>query len=191
VNCDKGKAPTKIAYSPAACSDDKLQTNVAWGYGIGDAEAAEWFKLLLLDEEDMDRRQRQSPQIRRARLLLQRAGKSPVQAVADYLRLLWAHAIGNITKDLGESAVEGLPFRIVLTVPAVWTQKAVSRMRQAADGAGILCRRTIGETTLHFVSEPEAAALATFDDLKERPNFQQDDTFLVCDAGGGTVDLSM
>lgn len=188
LNSDKGKAPTKIAYDES-CADGSLQKDPAWGYGIGEAEAAEWFKLLLLDEGDMDDQQRESPQIKRARFLLQKAGKSPVQAVADYLRLLWAHAIQNIEKDFGEATVEGLPFRVVLTVPAVWTQRAVNRMRQAAKDAGILWHRLAGETTLHFVSEPEAAALATFDDLKARPNFQKGDTFVVCDAGGGTVDL--
>lgn len=182
LNADKGKAPTKISYGQA-------EDDMTWGYGIGNTEAAEWFKLLLLDEGDMDEEKKKSPQIKRARTLLQRAGKSPVQAVADYLRLLWTHAIQNIEKDFGEATVEGLPFRVVLTVPAVWTQRAVNRMRQAAKEAGILWHRLAGKTTLDFVSEPEAAALATFDDLKTRPNFQHGDTFVICDAGGGTVDL--
>jgi hypothetical protein len=190
ANSDKGKAPTKIAYSPVY-SDGDSPLDLTWGYGINDTEAIEWFKLLLLDEKDMDKKTRKSPQIKKAQSLLQKAGKSPVQAVADYLRLLWAHAIENIGRDFGEATIEGLPFRVVLTVPAVWTQQAVSRMRQAAKRAGILSHRTVGETTLHFVSEPEAAALATFEDLKARPNFQKNDTFVVCDAGGGTVDLSM
>jgi hypothetical protein len=125
----------------------------------------------------------------KAKQLLQNAGKTPIEAVADYLRLLWKHAIVNIARSFGEAAVEGLPIRVVCTVPAVWTTDAVRKMREAAKEAGIMDDRLAGETTLDFVSEPEAAALATFDDLKSRPNFQEGDTFVVCDAGGGTVDL--
>lgn len=113
-----------------------------------------------------------SPQIQRARALLQKSGKTPQQAVADYLRNLWNHVLTSIDKVMGEIAVESTVFRVVLTVPAVWTTKAVKRMRQAAIDAGILDTRLGGETKLHFVSEPEAAALATFDDLKALPNFK-------------------
>ncbi|KAF2127837.1 actin-like ATPase domain-containing protein [Dothidotthia symphoricarpi CBS 119687] len=180
---DKGKAPTRISYEQSSSNE------ILWGYNVGDKEAVEWFKLLLLDEEEMDAKQRNSPQIKQAKELLRKAGKTAVQAVTDYLRLLWAHAVSNIEKAFGEATVEGLPFQIVCTVPAVWTTQAVNKMREAAKDAGILEHRIAGETTLNFVSEPEAAALATFDDLKARPNFQVGDTFVVCDAGGGTVDL--
>ncbi|KAF2267197.1 hypothetical protein CC78DRAFT_541863 [Lojkania enalia] len=193
-NFDKGKAPSKIAYGSSDLTsqpDGKSSAHLTWGYGIreDETEFVEWFKLLLLDENDLNEQHPDSQQIRRAKRLLQRAGKTAVRAVADYLQLLWHHTLRNIEKDLGEIAVEGLPFHVVLTVPAVWTARAVSRMRQAAKQAGILEERLAGETTLHFVSEPEAAAIATFDDLKVRPNFHRGDTFVVCDAGGGTVDL--
>ncbi|KAF2463866.1 uncharacterized protein BDR25DRAFT_272389 [Lindgomyces ingoldianus] len=195
-NSDKGKAPTAISYG-APVSDAGVAENsgantpkeILWGYGMGDAESVKWFKLLLLDEEDMEDAQRNSVQIKRARELLRHADKTPIQAVADYLRLLWNHALTNINKDFGKVAVDGTPFRVVLTVPAVWTTKAKDRMTKAAKRAGILDVRLAGETVLNFVSEPEAAALATFQDLKARPNFQTRDTFVVCDAGGGTVDL--
>jgi hypothetical protein len=149
----------------------------------------EWFKLLLLDDSDMGDKQQNSPQIMKAKSSLAKANKTPVQAVGDFLQLLWAHAIANIEKAFGEVALEGLPFEVVCTVPAVWTNQAVNKMREAAKRAGILEHRLAGETTLRFVSEPEAAALATFEDLKNRPNFQVGDSFVVCDAGGGTVDL--
>jgi hypothetical protein len=190
----QGKSTYQDCVQPNPSHPNSVSQNhggsLAWGYGIGEAEAVEWFKLLL-DEEDMDDHQRESAQIIRAKRLVQNANKTLVQAVADYLRLLWAHAIQNITKDFGEETVEGLPFQVVITVPAVWTTRAVNRMRQAAMEADILTssHRLAGETTLHFVSEPEAAALATFEDLKVRPNCHKGDTLVVCDAGGGTVDL--
>ncbi|KAF1850457.1 uncharacterized protein K460DRAFT_422933 [Cucurbitaria berberidis CBS 394.84] len=194
-NSDKGKAPTRIAYGQPQpdclvdISGDSAPTQVTWGYGVEDTEVAEWFKLLLLDEDDLTEEKKHSPQIKKARKCLQKAGKTPVQAVGDYLRLLWNHAISNIEKDFGPVVVEGLQFQVVCTVPAVWTTRAVDRMRQAAKDAGIISDRLAGQTTLRFISEPEAAALATLEDLKARPNFKKGDTFVVCDAGGGTVDL--
>jgi hypothetical protein len=41
-------------------------------------------------------------------------------------------------------------------------------MKQAARVSGILDDRSCGETTLRFISEPEAAALATIKDLSKR-----------------------
>jgi molecular chaperone DnaK (HSP70) len=178
LNADKGKAPTELCYTKqrndeVATNDHGQDDNSTWGYGIPSSEETiKWFKLLLLDEVDMSQETRNSPQIQSARALLQRSGKSPQQAVADYLRNLWNHVLTSIEKDMGEIAVESTVFRVVLTVPAVWTTKAVKRMRQAAIDAGILDARLAGETKLHFVSEPEAAALATFDDLKALPNFK-------------------
>jgi len=192
-NSDKGKAPTRIAYekrnphNPYTNGQDS--TRITWGYGVEDENAAEWFKLLLLDDDDMDEEQGTSAQILRAKSLLLEAGKTPVQAVGDYLRLLWQHAVSNMERKFGEATVDGLAFKVVCTVPAVWNNEAVGRMRKAAKSAGIMKPRAAGATTLNFVSEPEAAALATFEDLKVRPNLKVGDTYVVCDAGGGTVDL--
>src|SRR5689334_1390569 len=49
-NSGKGKAPTRIAYRQQPLdpfidnTGDDISTEVAWGYGVEDANAAEWFK---------------------------------------------------------------------------------------------------------------------------------------------------
>ena len=43
-------------------------------------------------------------------------------------------------------------------------------------------------TALHIISEPEAAAIYSLDAMDPH-GLEVDDTFVVCDAGGGTVDL--
>lgn len=57
--------------------------------------------------------------------------------------------------------------------------------------AGILNKRAggVGDTVLTFVQEPEAAALATLKRIDGRCDIQDGDSFVVCDCGGGTVDL--
>lgn len=43
-------------------------------------------------------------------------------------------------------------------------------------------------STLHIISEPEAAAMYALD-VMDPHNIRVGDTFVLCDAGGGTVDL--
>jgi molecular chaperone DnaK (HSP70) len=43
-------------------------------------------------------------------------------------------------------------------------------------------------STLHMISEPEAAAIYALDRI-DKHDLHIGDTFVVCDAGGGTVDL--
>jgi molecular chaperone DnaK (HSP70) len=66
----------------------------------------------------------------------------------------------------------------VLTVPAIWTDKAKELTVQAATRAGM--------ENLVLMTEPEAAATycAT---LCAETDLREGDIFLVCDAGGGTV----
>ncbi|KAJ4401979.1 hypothetical protein N0V85_005403 [Neurospora sp. IMI 360204] len=47
-------------------------------------------------------------------------------------------------------------------------EEAIAVMREAAKTAGILGKRIAGETQLTFVSEPEAAALATLEEMEDR-----------------------
>ncbi|ENH61131.1 Mitochondrial-type heat shock protein 70 [Fusarium oxysporum f. sp. cubense race 1] len=81
------------------------------------------------------------------------------------------------------------PFHVVITLPAIWPPYAQQRMKQAAKTSGILDARSCGETKLCFISEPEAAALATIKDLSKRSTIKVGDAMVICDAGGGTVDL--
>ncbi|CAI7624666.1 unnamed protein product [Penicillium crustosum] len=60
-------------------------------------------------------------------------------------------------------------------------------MQEAAAKAGLLDERDAGKTHLTFVPEPEAAALATLSE--EQNDAKPGDVYMICDAGGGTVDL--
>lgn len=77
-------------------------------------------------------------------------------------------------------------FRYCLTVPALWSDKAKHTMRQAAIRAGLI-QPSDPSDRLVLVSEPEAAALYCQESMDVQLN--KGDRILVCDAGGGTVDL--
>jgi hypothetical protein len=88
------------------------------------------------------------------------------KAVSDYLGLLWRHTLESLVRQRGQAAIDGLPFRIVITVLAIWKPYAEEKMRQTAERAGILDPRIAGKTNLEFVTEPEAAAMATLQDYR-------------------------
>ncbi|KAJ4996040.1 Hsp70 family chaperone [Colletotrichum sp. SAR 10_66] len=184
-NTDTEKTPSALLYRNG-------QDQPLWGYGIpisADQDPLKWFKLLLVDDNDLPRNVRDSPQITAARQLMKGANKDPVEVITDYLRCLWAHSIDSIRRSAGPKLVDVCKFHVVITLPAIWPDYSKARMRRAVQHAGMLEERWAGETTLSFISEPEAAALATVCDLGRRPNIEVGDHFVVCDAGGGTVDL--
>ncbi|KFA54890.1 hypothetical protein S40293_08558 [Stachybotrys chartarum IBT 40293] len=180
-NSDKEKAPTAISYSSSPPS---------WGYSTPlDEDPVQWFKLLLLDEEDLQSQLRSSTQVTAMRSRLEQLNKNVVEVIADFLKELWAHVLVNIKRTIGQEILDLSSLHVVVTLPAIWPAYAQGRMREAAAVAGILNRRPAGKTELSFISEPEAAALATMSDLSGRPDIQENDHFIVCDAGGGTVDI--
>ncbi|KAG2093037.1 actin-like ATPase domain-containing protein [Suillus cothurnatus] len=99
----------------------------------------------------------------------------------------------QITRDIG--AVADLNSADVLvTCPAAWDAKGCDMMREAAIAAGLVQSAHAGDSNwrdrLRIITEPEAAAVhcARLTDLhKLKPN----QNFMICDAGGGTVDLAV
>lgn len=174
------KAPTKIHYSddkapspPNGVLDATIKTT--WGYGVPiGRESLYWFKLFLLDDDDMVQylSARAVSHLTKARELINKSGKRVLDIIADYLRQLWNHTLQSVAKTLGESRLAELPFTVVVTVPAIWKGYVRSRMQVAIKAAGILDERPAGPTVLGFVSEPEAAALATLTDLKSACNIK-------------------
>ncbi|KAF4428916.1 hypothetical protein F53441_14029 [Fusarium austroafricanum] len=160
-----------------------------WGYEITtEMEPMKWFKLLLLNSEDITKEEiRNAPQLQQARHILSKSkGTTVVQVVGFYLRNVWDHTYAVLRSMLD---IDNLPLRVAITIPAIWPPYAQNAMREAAKIAGIMKYRDIGETTLTLVQEPEAAALATLFQQNDSPEIQKNESFVVCDAGGGTVDV--
>lgn len=157
----RAKVPSQILYK-----GDQIK----WGFNVPpDEKPLRWFKLLLLSDNDMDKEVRDCTYIKEAKEMLKNLNKSAENVIADYLGLLWRHVLKEIKVVQGEAAVDGQPFRVVITFPAIWPLYAQSRMRQAAATAGILDPRHGGRTILDLYPEPEAAALAVMDDFDGHP----------------------
>lgn len=150
-----------------------------------DVEPNRWFKLLLVKEEDLSQELRSSEILLLARRKLRESGKTAIDLISDYLRILSKHTIEIIQKARGEEVVDALRFHYVITVPAIWKGYARQGMEEAAKKAGLLDYRAAGETKLTFAPEPEAAAFSTLCEPGRRP--KPGDVYIICDAGGGTV----
>lgn len=81
-----------------------------------------------------------------------------------------------------------------LTVPAAWDAKGSEIMREAAIAAGLVASAHAGDGAwrdrLKIITEPEAAAVHCAH-LTDLHHLKPSQNFIVCDAGGGTVDLAV
>lgn len=118
--------------------------------------------------------------------------KQPVDIIADFLSQVKAHLIQNLDQKYGGELWRTLPITLVVTMPAVWSDLAKARTRQAVDKAGFNPAQFPGLTNIIDATEPECAAIYTIHSLRETVHdskFGTGDGFIVCDMGGGTVDL--
>ncbi|KAL9625213.1 MAG: hypothetical protein Q9160_000615 [Pyrenula sp. 1 TL-2023] len=157
-------------------------TKYRWGSQVQVSEPKhEWFKLLL----DPNRSGGNSDLARKypSRLPAPSGEVDVAKLVTDYLSALRNHMEKILERRLPRAARERISKEYILTVPEMWSEKARNDTLSCATSSGMG-----NKDSIHIISEPEAAALY---ELNERSNFgiEVDDTFVVCDAGGGTVDL--
>jgi molecular chaperone DnaK (HSP70) len=111
--------------------------------------------------------------------------KKPFEFAGDYLKEVRQFIVQTaLPNDFGDKFLRNLAPQYVLSVPAIWRDKAKDLTQKAAVQAGIPLK------DLTLVSEPEAAALycAT---LCREVELEDGDHFVICDAGGGTVVLEI
>ncbi|OTB04153.1 hypothetical protein M426DRAFT_262375 [Hypoxylon sp. CI-4A] len=174
------KVPTEISYDFPPDAGPETDPNIKWGFQFKPEESRlRCIKLFL------DRSQKLpfyvSPQ--ETATQLKKYNKTVIDAVSDYLTEIYKHTMDTLTRRYGESFMGSTNVDFVLTCPAVWSDAAKNTTLQAAERAGMGLKADI-----QMVSEPEAAAVYTLKAIQ--PNhLNVGDNFIVCDAGGGTVDL--
>jgi molecular chaperone DnaK (HSP70) len=104
-------------------------------------------------------------------------GEECEKLVTEYLRNLRKHVEGNIRKKLTEPVWKNNgPPHYIITVPAVWDPKAWDTTRSCAEKAGM-------GKDVQIITEPEAAGIYALKNIAQP--LKKDDTFVMCDAGGG------
>lgn len=115
---------------------------------------------------------------------LVRLSKTTVDIIADYLGAVYKHALSKIREREYSSYIDSLTKEFVLTVPAIWSDRAKNATLIAARNA----HKDMLVNPENLITEPEAAALFAFQAFSKR-GLSNGDAFVLCDAGGGTVDL--
>lgn len=95
---------------------------------------------------------------------------------------------GHLRRTLG-SFFDAEQVQWCLKVPAMWSDAAKAKMRQAAHRAGIT--GSVDSDALVIALEPEAAALYARHEEGGPFSLPEGHTFMVVDAGGGTVDITV
>lgn len=160
-NADDPKTPSAINFK---------HNGVDWGTKADNIPTAlRWFKLLLVNEDDLPEDVRASAQLQELREQVKSIHKTAIDVASKYLGFIWTHCLERMKTAEGEETVATSRFHVVITLPAIWPNYARDRMRQAVGKAGILKqRRGVGKTTLDFIFEPEAVALATLSGVDGR-----------------------
>ncbi|KAI3339160.1 hypothetical protein F4824DRAFT_456252 [Ustulina deusta] len=172
-----------------------------WGYKMHEAwakpathfrqtsKAMNRFKLLL-DQSPQTETVRRGLRSTLNYLASKRIVKSEVGVIADFLTYLLRH-VKNQLRSL--RLYDDYRMEMVLCVPAIWTQKACRDMQVALvaamkaapfKGVDLSCQAI---ENLFLVSEPEAAAAFILDTDQD---IHAGQTFVLLDAGGGTVDAN-
>jgi hypothetical protein len=185
TNVIEGKIPSVLAYN---------REPPAWGGNVKptDEPRIAYFKLGL-EEDVTSLYQQHSPRMRNSESILggylsdsnwrhpMLPEKGAINYVTDFLSCINRFVTEEfLPSRFGAIFLQNQKLSYVLTVPAIWSDKAKELTRTAAVKAGI----DSGNLTL--ITEPEAAALycAT---LCNEVDLEQGDRFMICDAGGGTV----
>ncbi|KAK3102458.1 hypothetical protein FSP39_011510 [Pinctada imbricata] len=119
--------------------------------------------------------------------------KDPMLAIDVFsaiLKFFKDHLLGECWKQLPEMNIGETDIRWVLTVPAIWNDSAKQFMREAAEMAGL------PKENLFLALEPEAASLfckliPTLTMVERKHIFKRGTKYIVFDAGGGTIDITV
>lgn len=183
------KTPSVIAY---ASENPDQEGQDAWGYEVEPGSKSYSWTKLLLDARSQAAKY-DDPTLHshlgKGMLKLPR-GKKAGDVAGDYLKKIHDHLTDAIIQKCGGSDIlDVTPIEYWLTVPAIWSDKAKAATRQAALNAGFGSRR-IDE--INLIPEPEAAAMITLQTslTQADPLVQPNTGVLICDCGGGTVDIT-
>lgn len=146
-----------------------------------DKEYKEWFKTCL-DPDKLRRKQQEDPEGAPANL------QEVEKWYRDYLKKMYEYLAFNLGRELSGVIWEDAIVEFVFSVPTTWVHvSVVENFRGLVKEAGFASHP---KHTLNIgLTEAEAAAVHI---STEAPGiFRENDVLMVCDAGGGTTDLSV
>ncbi|OCL00822.1 actin-like ATPase domain-containing protein [Cenococcum geophilum 1.58] len=166
------KSPTVLKYTS--------KNNFKWGYELDRTVEEKIVGIKLLLDPQQKRPLFDTAGAAATKAEIAKLGKPPADIASDYIAAIYKHALKVISGKVPKAYLDMLDKYFVLSVPAVWSDKAKDTTLRAARNAGI--------SPVELIKEPEAAAMYTLHYLKHQ-GLELGDAITICDAGGGTVDL--
>ncbi|KAK3935217.1 hypothetical protein QBC46DRAFT_323811 [Diplogelasinospora grovesii] len=158
-----------------------------WGFDVDSSEKRyEWFKLVQDPKYSNNELLRKYP----STTIVPENEEEVEKLITDYLTLLRQHAVDQIRASFeleritSESLLRNFEWEYIITVPAMWPPSAQNITERCAEKAGMAPSRQV-----KIIAEPEAAGIYALNEMCQDMNLRKGDTFVICDAGGGTVDL--
>ncbi|EZF73537.1 hypothetical protein H105_04593 [Trichophyton soudanense CBS 452.61] len=168
------KAPSRIAYP----LDNPANSTIRWGFQVEPGMTTySWTKLLV--DRNIALGEFDDPTLEEASktgILQLSCGKSAVGVVADFLKEVRAHVLKMIEKRITKEMLGITPIEYC-----------------CLQRAGFAYNIKRPNDQISMVTEPEAAAIAALNKTATDglgASFKPDDGVLVCDCGGGTVDIT-
>ncbi|KAK4554470.1 hypothetical protein LTR86_008324 [Recurvomyces mirabilis] len=183
------KVPSRIAYERENNTFGLTQN--AWGYDVQPSMVSYSWTKLLLDQSTGP--PHDDPDFRLAldQGMLRLPSNYTAQRVCgDFLREVYNYSTAQLIKQISKEVFDSTPVDCWLTVPAVWSDQARDSTRTAAYAAGFGCRP---QDTINIISEPEAGAIAALHKYTHPSSLnkpQVGESIMICDCGGGTVDIT-
>ncbi|KAL8837217.1 MAG: hypothetical protein Q9176_005848 [Flavoplaca citrina] len=179
---NENKVPTILVYP------HHQKKPSSWGFlsetvaeqNATDKDYKDWFKTFL-DPGRLGQKQAEDP------VYSPRSLDEVERLYEDYHRLLYKHIEFKLSSELSGIPWHSATIEFIFSVPTTWPPQIVERYREIVQRAGFAqCKN---HTLSIGLTEAEAAAVHT--SLEASGIFQEKDILLVCDAGGGTTDLSV
>ncbi|KAJ5721018.1 uncharacterized protein N7483_008952 [Penicillium malachiteum] len=186
------KIPSVLTYTQ---DNPNLQERV-WGFSAEyQPNAISWFKLFLDGDNENEIASWEAVTIHWARslgILSLPSGMSPIDVISDYLVALkvsiWNHLKEKLTR--ADKSLETSTIRFCFTIPGYWSQEAKDDMLIAIKRAGFGSRDC---DNVCLLTESGAAIIFALSNLRRGKgslDLITGDGVLVCDCGGGTVDIA-
>ncbi|OJJ42093.1 hypothetical protein ASPZODRAFT_126134 [Penicilliopsis zonata CBS 506.65] len=181
------KTPSRIAYrseNPSIGGGD-----VAWGYQVvPKMKAYTWTKLLLDPQSSHISQSRGRDPIEDGLMKIPAFKADARDVCTDYLAEIYKYTISYLERRLTREVLRETTLEFWFTTPAIWSDKARHDTYQAASRAGFDSRPM---DEINMITEPEAAAISTLNSFSKSDSNPVNigDGLLICDCGGGTVDI--
>ncbi|KAM7196357.1 actin-like ATPase domain containing protein [Rhypophila sp. PSN 637] len=188
------KNPTLIAYTSTGAG-----SGTPWGYKIDNEEDIRAWMKYHLDKLSVSTTY-DDPNLTQAIqdgiFCSREATRSPDEIATDYMKEVLKFSVGFLKKKFREVQIPD-GFLDVISVewwlvrPAIWSSQAVLRLQQIVKKAAKEASFYRPRDTFNFVTEADAASFCLLFEAAAHDELADGDVAIVCDSGGGTVDVAV